>query len=222
MNHTSAALAALSLTVATAFAGIAPAPVDKGPVPAPPLTDPCAGPISYNNVELLYAYTDWDGPSDNGDSGVLRVEYSPRQNFYLALSGEYLDYESGHSWIATGGVGLYYPVSDNIHLAADGGAVYVRDEFDSFFSPVRGAQRIEHTNEEWGWYVRPHLRAKWGCLTVHAGAMYVDAGDETSFNDEWFGFANLYYQLAANWDITAGVRHGDDATTWSGGVRWRY
>ncbi len=47
-------------------------------------SDPCAGPISYNNAELLYAYTDYDNFSDNGSGALLRIEYSAWDNLYLA------------------------------------------------------------------------------------------------------------------------------------------
>ena len=52
MNKTTTILATLALGVVSAAAGVAPAPSGKGVSPPPPM-DPCAGPISYNNVELL-------------------------------------------------------------------------------------------------------------------------------------------------------------------------
>ena len=224
MNKTNTILAALAMGVVSATAGVAPAPTGKGPVPPPPV-DPCAGPISYNNVELLYVYTDIDGYSDSGNGGRLSVEYSPMQNLYLTASAEYLDMDYGNLWILKGGIGGYLPLTDNIHLAADGGIAWAREEYDVWVPAVTegitGHYRNE-SNDEVGWYVRPHLRAKFGCLTVHAGAEYLDIGDGSSTDGDWSGFASLYYQVAQNWDVTAGVRVGEDVTQWSGGVRFRY
>ena len=98
MKKTAIILATLGTGVATALAGPAPAPmiVDKGP-PPPPRLDPCAGPISYNNIELLYQNTDFGGIDDDEDGVVLRAEYSPMQNFYLVQavkgsSGIHMEY----------------------------------------------------------------------------------------------------------------------------------
>src|SRR5688572_22788913 len=117
MKKTTTILTALAASVLTSIAGTrAPAPVMY---PAASPMDPCAGPISYNNAELLYAYTDFDNSSDNGDGVILRLEYSVMENFYVTASGQYHEAGLVDMWALSGGVGGYVPLSENIHLAAD-------------------------------------------------------------------------------------------------------
>ncbi|HEX2749680.1 MAG TPA: hypothetical protein VHM91_16840 [Verrucomicrobiales bacterium] len=209
MKQATTILAALALGAGSVLAGTAPAPSGKGPAPTP--IDPCAGPISYNNIELLYAYTDFDDSGlDNGNGGKLNIEYSPANNFYITVGAEYLDADYGNAWLLNGGIGGYIPLTSNIHLAADAGILWSQVELDNVVG--------DDSDSDTGWYVRPHLRGKWGCLTAHLGAEYTDV-----FNDErWSGFLNLYYQLNPSWDLTAGVRVNEDATTITAGVRYRY
>jgi outer membrane cobalamin receptor len=219
MKKTTAILAALSMGLLTATAGVAPAPV-TGKNPPPPPPDPCAGPISYNNIELLYANTDLGGYYDDDSDGVvLRAEYSPANNIYLTASGGYHDWDSGNMWQLSAGIGAYVPLTDNIHLAADGGVCYVDWEQD-YYRSSKGSSTSYYTvsDSDTGWYVRPHLRAKFGCLTVHAGATYKDVGDE----DDWSWFVSAYYQIMQNWDLTVGYSDGDQSETITGGVRMRY
>ena len=218
MKKPSAILAALVMGATTAIAGVAAAPSGKA-VTAPPPVDPCAGAVSYNNVELLYAYTDFGGYLDSADGGVLRAEFSPMANLYFTASVGYDDWNTGNLWSLSAGVGGYVPLTDNIHIAADAGVLYADWEQDRYSSVTPGIiNRDTVSDSDTGWYVRPHLRAKFGCLTLHAGAMYQDAGD----SDDWSWFANAYYQVAQNWDLTAGYSDGDDAERITAGVRYRY
>ena len=219
MKKTTTILASLALGMAAATAGVSPAPAPTGKGVAAPPMDPCAGPISYNNVELLYASTDFDGGGDSGDGAILRVEHSLMENFYITASASYSDYDYGNTWLLTAGVGGYVPLSEHIHLAADAGIVYVDWEQD-YYTAVKGTTVTRHTisDNDTGWYVRPHLRAKFGCLTMHAGAQYTDVSD----SEDWSWFVNAYYQVAQAWDITAGYSDADEAQTWTAGVRWRY
>jgi hypothetical protein len=235
MKKTAIILATLGSGVATALAGPAPAPVvDKSP-PPPPRLDPCAGPISYNNIELLYQNTDF-GFNDDQDGVVLRAEYSPMQNFYLTGSVGWGDGELGDIWSFSVGLGGYFPLTENIHIAADAGYMYTT--FDTLVQTALNPPTfIEDSDSEDGWYVRPHLRAKWGCFTAKAGALYMNVDhDETTVlvpgggaitsggdDDTWAWFIQLYYQLTPNWDITAGYTDGeDDFEQWIAGVRFRY
>ena len=213
MKKTATILAALALSMASSNAGVAPAPSGKSSPPPPPPPDPCAGPISYNNIELLYANTDWNGSSGSADGGVLRGEYSPMTNLYLTAGAAYSTDDYADTWLLSAGIGGYMPLTENIHIAADGGILYSDVDFDNG-NLTYGSSSESDT----GWYVRPHLRAKWGCLTVHAGALYTDIADE----DDWAWFASVYYQLNANWDITAGYHDGDQFETITAGVRYRY
>jgi hypothetical protein len=219
MKKTSTILALMALGVATATAGVAPAPSGKGPVQPPP-ADPCAGPISYNNVELVYMNTD-NGFDSNDDGLRLSAEYSPMANFYVTATATYTDVEGGETWTLSGGIGGYLPLTNNINIALDGGIFHWDTDYDYVVTPVGGVPtRVNVSDDDTGWYVRPHIRAKWGCFEVHAGAMYVDVSD----SNDWNWFAQVYYQVARNWDITAGYSEFDDSDgeTWSVGARYKF
>ena len=223
MKKTSTIIALMAFGVACATAGEpAPAPSGKGPAPVPPV-DPCAGPISYNNVELMYANTDGYGAfDDDGDGVILNVEYSPWNNIYLTATASYTDIDSGEVWNLTGGIGGYIALTPNIHLAADAGLWYVDSEFDiPIVNPLPGGPFVDTvSDDDTGWYIRPHFRAKWSCFEAHLGAVYLDLDDA----EDWNWFVQLYYQVAPGWDITAGYNEWDDAEgeTWSVGARYKF
>jgi len=226
MKKTNTILALMALSTASAFAGVepAPAPSGKGGAVVAPV-DPCAGPISYNNVELLYANTDSGSYYSDSEDGLnLNVEYSPWKNIYLTGSITYTDTDGGELWTISGGIGGYIPLSENIHLAADAGITYWDSDSRVYAVPLPGGagstQYYSHDDSETGWYVRPHVRAKWGCFEGHAGFQYVDLDDE----DDWSWFIQLYYQVAPGWDITAGYSEWDDSDsdTWTIGARYRF
>jgi hypothetical protein len=212
MKKTATILAALSLSLALSNAGVAPVVTGKNPPPPPPV-DPCAGPISYSNIELLYANTDWGGSGDNADGVVLRGEYSPMANLYLTAGVSFSSDDYSDDWFLHAGIGGYLPLTENIHVAADAGVLYNDVEYDYPTGSLG-----DDSDSDTGWYARPHLRAKFGCLTVHAGALYTDIWDE----DDWSWFVNAYYQLNANWDLTAGYHDGDGFETVTAGVRFRF
>lgn len=222
------------MSVATAVAGVSTVSYSgkEQPAPAPSPIDPCAGPISYSNIELLYANTDW-GFGDSTDGGILRVEYSPMSNFYITASAEYADlsdYYYQDVWDFSIGLGGYIALTENIHLAADAGYINRRyDNLDDNGTVGDALDDFWDTQSDSGWYARPHLRAKWGCLTAHAGAIYrnleVDDDVENDAFDggEWSYFVQLYYQLHSKWDITAGYLGGEgDSEQWTAGVRYRF
>jgi hypothetical protein len=230
MNTAYVTLCGLTLSAACAFAGIDPSPVDKNPVTPPP-ADPCAGPISYSNVELLYEHTDFDaGNVDSGNGAVLRYEYEAMKQFYITVDADYDSYEftdrfvTGQDgrvvdieqWTVSLGIGGHIALTDNIHLAGDAGITYT-DVSGDFGGAVVTNGRFD--DSETGWFIRPHIRAKWGCLTVHAGGAYHDYGGDY---DEWSAYGRLYYQITQQLDLTAGISSGDEADVYSAGVRWRF
>jgi hypothetical protein len=224
-----AAACALTLAPAMGMAGITPAPVDKNPVQ--PVQDPCDGPISYSNVELIYEYTDFDDNRlDDGGGATLRYEYEATKQFYLTVDADYDSYEFSpvsvdgqnfrafdvEQWTLSVGIGGHIALTDNIHLAGDAGFVY-SDVSADFNGVIPAGNRFDDDNT--GWFIRPHLRAKWGCLTAHVGAAYYDFDSD---NDGWTGYGRLYYQITPSLDLTAGVSFGEDADVYSAGVRWRF
>jgi hypothetical protein len=208
MKKTATILAVLSMSAASVLAGPLP-PAAPGP-PPPPMSDPCAGPIIYNSLELLYANTDSDNGGDDADGVRLTFEYSPASNFFVRLGASYDEADFYDVFGITAGVGGYIALTENIHAVADGGLIYQDWDFANNFAD----------GDDTGWYVRPHLRAKWGCFEVHAGATYEDINDD----EEWNWFAKVYYQVAQGWDLTAGYNEGgdDDFEVWTVGARWRY
>jgi hypothetical protein len=212
-----AILAAGAVTASAGVRSVAPPPAVVRPA------EPCAGPISYNNAELLYAYTDYDTLSDNGNGAIFRIEYSAWDNFYVTGSAAYHEVNSVDMWSLSAGAGAYMALTENIHLVGEAGVLWTSFETEVFVDDGSSAGTgyyVSERDEEWGWYARPHLRAKWGCLEVHAGALYTDLGGD--WDDEWSGFVDLYYQVAPSWDVTAGVNFNSDVTTVTGGARYRY
>jgi hypothetical protein len=247
MKKSNTILTLMALSAASAFAGVepAPAPSGKGAVSPPPV-DPCAGPISYNNFELLYANTDFGGYYDSGSEDGLqgKVEISPWKHIYFTGGFTWSDTDAGDAWSVSGGIGGYIPLTDNIHLAADAGFNYVeRDQSYVYVNPLGGGGgKIEDyydgSDSDTGWYVRPHIRAKWSCFEVHTGFIYADTDtgggyigeldgedyfDEGS-SDDWAWFIQAYYQVAQGWDITAGYTSWDEteADTWTIGARYKW
>jgi hypothetical protein len=235
MKYTSALLMTLSLGIATATAGVSTSTYSgkEQTTTPPPLTiDRCAGPISYSNIELLYANTDW-GFGDSTDGGILRAEYSPMEHFYITGSVEYSDIDTlfvQDLWDFSIGLGGYFALTENIHFAADVGYVNRRyDDLNDNGTVEDALDDFWHSESDSGWYARPHFRGKWGCFEVHVGALYrnLDVDDEVD-NDffdggDWAGFARLYYQFHTNWDVTAGYLHGEDEfDQLTLGVRYRF
>jgi hypothetical protein len=142
-------------------------------------------------------------------------------NFYLRLGGEYSTFELVDTWYLYGGIGGYFPLTENIHIAADGGFVYADFSYDNdlVINPLGTTTDGDLDDSETGWYVRPHIRAKWGCFELQAGATYRDLWNE----DQWSYWASAYFQVAPNWDLTAGYSDGDESgEVITAGVRWRY
>ena len=215
MKKTCTILMLMAFGLASATAGVAPAPAHSGKsVPPPPSADPCAGPISYNSLEVLYANTSGDYSEDDADGFRVNFEYSPAANFYVRATGSYDEADYWDTWGLSLGVGGYIALNENIHAAVDGGVLY-----EDFSLDARGNLR-GFDDDDTGWYVRPHLRAKWSCFEIHAGATYSDIWDDT----DWAWFAQVYYQVAQGWDISAGYSEHDDSDgdVWTIGVRRRF
>ncbi len=224
-STTSLLSAALVLGAATAFAGTVPTPVPSGKSqPTMPSTEePCDGPISYNNIELTYSRTDFDGNLDDGDDIDLRVEFAPASRIHLTGGLDYLstsyDFERTtvdiEEWKITAGVGGHISLCSHIDLSGDIGGIWADRNVDY---NLPGANFPDDDKSEWGWYIRPELRGKWGCFTAHLGAEYRDVKDD----EKWNYFGKVFYQVAPGWDISLGYKHDEDSNTYSGGIRWHF
>ena len=183
------ALLALAVVTTTAQAGTsAPAPSGKGVIA--PTIEPDS--ISYSNVSLSWL-RQWAqaGPIDLDGNGVaLALEYSPVNNLYVAAGGSWSDVEASllgqngnfDFWTANAGIGGYIPLTSNIHFVTEVGANY---------ADALGLS-------EWGFYVTPHIRAKFGKFETHLGATY--SSNDVAL-DEWTGFLRLLYEVAPNVDL---------------------
>lgn len=232
MKKTTTILAILAAGLNTATAGVEPAPA---PAPAPVHMPGPVEPIGYNNMELLYLNTEVDGNGGSLDGVSLRFEWAMAPHFYIAASGDYSTGDGGDYgpldwgnlldgtdlWTVRLGVGGSWALTEHIHLVGEVGGMYFdastevnvrpgpNDTFPGYHDTIG--------DSDWGWYVRPHLRAKWGIFEIHAGAEYQDA-----YENDWAFYGNVYFRVAGAWDLTAGIREGEDTTQWSAGVRWSY
>lgn len=190
------ALLALAVVTTTTQAGTsAPAPSGKGVIA--PTIEPDS--ISYSNVSLSWL-RQWGqvGPVNFDSNGIaLALEYSPVNNVYVAGGASWSDGEfslggqsvNGDLWNANLGLGGYIPLTNNIHFVTELGANYADA---SFGNPVN------ISGNEWGFYVTPHIRAKFGKFETHLGATY-NTNDLAL--DEWTGFLRLLYEVAPNVDL---------------------
>jgi hypothetical protein len=185
-------LLAAAMTV-NALAGDA-APSGKAPVVAPTPAPECPATPSYS-----YATLSWvRGMPDVGDDlngANLDLSYGIANNFYVRGSASWTD---GLDWDYTAGAGAYIPLQENLHLAVEAGGLFATDD---------------------GWYVQPHLRGKFGCFELWAGAKYLKFKD---FDGFWEGHVNAFYQVAQNTDIAVGGIFGEDAQALMVGLRRRF
>ncbi len=188
------ALLALAVVTTTAQAGTsAPAPSGKGVIA--PTIEPDS--ISYSNLSLSWqrmwakAPVPGVGLVDLDSNGIaLGLEYSPVNNLYIAAGGSWNDVElsapgaAGNAdfWTGNAGIGGYIPLTSNIHFVTELGANYAD---------------LDGTND-WGFYVTPHVRAKFGKFETHLGATY--STNDMSIN-EWNAFLRLLYEVTPNVDL---------------------
>lgn len=201
-------LAALSFSMfaAAAFGGTS-APAAKQPQQLEPLPEPAL--ISYNNFSLGYLYTSGDaiGLDVDGHGIQAGLEFSPVKHLYLALNGSWsnlevdlgglglgIDNVDFDYWTANAGVGGYIPLTENIHFVTEVGASYASLNLNDFGANI-------DLGDDWGIYVTPHFRAKWGIFETHVGVTYNSNDIVVS---EWTGFARLLFEVAPNVDLFVG------------------
>lgn len=197
-------LAALSCSMfaAAAFGGTsAPA---KQSQPVEPLPEPVL--ISYNNFSLNYNYNSADllGLDVSSHGIQAGLEFSPVKHLYFALNGGWsnvevdlgglglgIDDADFDYWTVNAGVGGYIPLTENIHFVTEVGASYANLGLNDFGTSAE-------LDEDWGIYVTPHFRAKWGIFETHVGVTYNSNDVVVS---EWTGFARLLFEVAPNVDL---------------------
>ena len=172
----------------------------KGVVAPPPPAPACPGGISYSNVGLDWNHTWVDGDGDDIDGVNFDVSYAIIDKLYVHGTASWADAVNSE-WGFTAGLGYGIPLVKNLDFVVEAGGFWADEGDDD------------------GWYVFPHLRGKWGCLELHAGAKYLspDNGDEL-----WEAHVNAYYEVCANTDIHIGGIFGEDASTLQVGVRYKF
>jgi hypothetical protein len=197
----------VSLVAAASYAGTAPAPGPKQPV-EPIIEAPV---ISYSNFSLAYSFMTADIVGLDADAhGIAAgVEFSPIEHLYLAARGSWHDVDVDafgivdldfDYWTANLGIGGYLPITNNIHFVTEVGASYANLELNG----VPGTLETD----EWGVYVMPHFRAKWGNFETHVGVIY--NSNELAIS-EWTGFAKLLFEVAPQVDLFVGATVGFDS-----------
>ena len=175
-------------------------------VPPPMNTAPaCPNPIAYTDIgaSWIHGFGDADGVDGIGIDG----EFQLVPNFYFRGTGSWLSGDNGDLWSATVGAGYSFELCPSAHLVLEAGGAY--ENFD-----LNGGGNTD----DFGYYLFPHLRAKLGCLEIHAGAEYLDVGDYHA----WAAVVNLYYEVAPHVDIAVGGGFGSDSQSLEVGLRYRF
>jgi len=93
----------------------------------------------------------------------------------------------GGLWRVNGGVAGYIPLAHNVHFVTEVGAHYAELDLNGFGE-----------TDDWGVYVTPHVRAKFGAFEVHGGVIY-NSNDLAA--SEWSPFARALYEVCPNVDL---------------------
>jgi hypothetical protein len=183
--------------ISTATAGTsAPSGKSSQPVAMPPPAVACPGGIAYNTIEADWVHI-WADEGPDADGANLELSYSPFNNVYVTGTAAVIDAEGDDIWGYTAGAGYFTPITENIDLVLEAGAIF--DETENAF------------------YARPHFRAKFGCLELHAGAKYYNYDDQ-----QWGGFVSAYYEVAQNVDLGVSGFYTEDATSIQVGLRYKF
>ena len=168
-----------------------------------PSAPECAEGISYSNVEADWVHS-WGRKGDPNADGInTEVSWALTNNLYIHGAGLWADAAGVNVWGANVGLGAHAPLAHNLDFVVEAGGAF------------SGA---EHTASNNGYYVQPHLRAKFGCVELRAGATYYDL----KYSDNWEGFASIYYQVAPHVDLAVRGIFSDYSDTLQVGVRYKF
>lgn len=213
-------IATLALTLAAATVNAGTSAPAKAPVPQPVYEEPNL--ISYDNVSLFYQYrsADFLGFDVDGHGAGLGLEISPVDHLYFALGGSWTDIDFGVDldyWQGNAGIGGYIPITNNIHFVTEVGANYANLSLADF---------DEISTDDWGVYVTPHFRAKWGFFETHVGVSYTS--NELVLS-EWSAFAKLLFEVSPDLDLFVAGTYGfeeadgfDDVFGAQAGIRFKF
>ena len=185
-----------------ALAG-APVKDAKGSAVVTPAAPECPEGISYSNLELdwVHAWGRGDNQNANGING--EVSWALTNNLYLHAAGLWANGDEVDIWGANVGLGAHAPLVRNVDFVVEGGGAF---------------SGVEHGSSNNGFYVQPHLRAKFGCVELRGGATYYNLKD----GDDWEGFASLYYQFAPHTDLAIRGIFSRYTDTLQVGIRYKF
>ena len=181
------------LAVSSVFAGTAPS---SKAVTMPPPAVACPGGIAYNTVEADWVHI-WADEGPDADGANLDISWSPVNHLYVTGTASVIDVAGDEVYGYTAGAGFFQPISSNVDLVLEAGAIF--DDAENAF------------------YARPYLRAKFGCLELAAGAKFYCYDDQV-----WAGFVSAYYEVATNVDVGVGGIFTEDANSISVGLRYKF
>ncbi len=111
----------------------------------------------------------------------------------------------------------YFPITNNIHFVAEAGVNYANLSLADF---------DDINTDEWGVYVTPHFRMKWGAFETHVGVNYTS--NELALS-EWSAFAKLLFAVSPEVDLFIAGSYGlddsdgfDEVFGGQAGVRFKF
>ena len=202
MKSISLSLLASAAVTASAIAGTPVRDGKAGPV-APPAPPECAEGISYSNFETDWVHSWGRNDNQNADGVNAEVSVALTDNLYFHTAGLWASGSEVDIWGANVGLGGHIPLAHNIDFVTEAGGAF------------SGA---DHASSNNGFYVQPHLRAKFGCVELRAGATFYDLKE----SDDWEGFASLYYQFAPHTDLAVRGIFSEYSSTLQLGLRYKF
>ncbi|MDB6074241.1 MAG: hypothetical protein JWO89_1881 [Verrucomicrobiaceae bacterium] len=194
-------LVASAAIMTSAFAGTTGK--DAKSVIAPPAPPECPEGISYSNFELDYVHT-WGRKDDQNANGVnAEISYALTNNLFIHATGLQAWGDDVDYWGSNVGLGAHIPLTSRIDFVVEAGGAF---------------SGVNNGGSNNGWFVQPHLRAKFGCIELRAGATCYDLGD----GDNWEGFAGAYYEIAPHVDLALRGIFSRYAETVQVGVRYKF
>ncbi len=218
MTRIISSIVATALVAAgSAFAGTSVVSSGKNaPVPPAPSVG-CSSDISYNSIEVdwNHGFISEDNLDDTNGIGV-KLEVSPFKHVFFTAEGDWFNSEVDgrdvDGWGALVGVGAYLPITENFHFVTDLGGIFEGAKAD-------GGRSVDDA----GFYVRPHVRARFNCFEIHTGAKFVHLPE---FGDRWEIFAEAFVEVLPHVDVVVGgaLDLEDESDSWAlkAGLRYKF
>jgi len=177
----------------------------KGPVAPAPAPAPADYPLfTYDFLDIQYIYTDFDSPWINDAHGAgANISKSVGGPLYLtgsfAWSDTEVDYEPVDLYGASGGLGVYCPIVERLHVNFEGGALWSKESYDY------------HSEDDWGYFVGPGVRfAVCRGFELFANVYYTDFGGQYEDTDSIDVNVGAVFDVSQYFGIKVGGLIGED------------